>query len=246
MAIEPGWKITAQSAKNLARWDTISLNGLKDTVSKLPELSTNKKLTIIDVGANTGCFTELMLTETPYQFERALLFEPATLYARWAAFKFSCLSKNPAVEVMEYALSDERGIAKLAIDNEGFNFGSNTLEESRYKDLANFMDVVTVPFDEIYQTFQFVSGIDLIKISVEGHEAKVLNGMKGTLNSLNNKPPMIITIEGGIKHHDMEGLQIILNDLKDLDYIFDNFGKWPEETFHLVVTQQSKSTSLSP
>jgi len=91
MAIEPGWKVTAQSAKNLTRWDTTCTNELRNVKDKLPELNKEKKLTIIDVGANTGTFAELMLNESPYEFERILLFEPVPLYARWAAFKFSCL-----------------------------------------------------------------------------------------------------------------------------------------------------------
>jgi FkbM family methyltransferase len=237
MAIEPGWKVTSQSAKNLARWDTIALNGLKDKLSKLPKLDTGKKLTVIDIGANTGCFAEVMLTETPYEFERMLLFEPASLYARWAAFKFSCLLHDPAVEIMEYALSDERGVAKLAIEDKGFDFGRNTMVESRHKDYTSFLDVITVPFDEIYETFQFVNGIDLIKINVEGYEVEVLNGMKKTLKSLRSKPPMLINIANGSKHHDMRNLEILLNNLKDLNYIYDNIGKWPKETFDLVVTQ---------
>ena len=237
MAIEPGWKVTDKSAKNLTRWDSIILNHLRDTVKELPDLDKDKKLTIVDIGANTGTFAELMLTETPYKFERMLLFEPASLYARWAAFKFSCLLRDPAIEIMEYALSDERGVAKLAIDDKGFDFGHNTMVESWHKDYASFLDVITVPFDEIYETFQFVNGIDLIRINVQGYEVKVLNGMKETLKLLDDKPPIVVAITDGTKHHDMPNLEILLNNLKDLGYCFDNTETWQEETFNLTLTQ---------
>lgn len=237
MAIEPGWKITDKSAKNLTRWDTVCKNDLRDTVRKLPKLDLGKKLTVIDIGANTGCFSEILLEESPYKFERILLFEPVSLYARWAAFKFSCLLNDPAIEVMEYALSDKRGVAKMGVDNKGFNFGRNSMVEIWSDKFESFIDVVTVPFDEIYKTFQFVNGIDLIKIDVEGHEIEVLNGMKGTLKALKNKPPLIVEIAGGSEHHEIGKLKTLLNNLRDLNYIFDDIGKWPKETFDLIFAQ---------
>ena len=249
MAIEPGWKITDKSAKNLARWDTVVSNDLKDTVKWLPELDKGKKLTIVDVGSNTGTFAELMLTETSYEFERILLFEPASLYIRWAAFKFSCLLNDPAIEIMQYALSDRRGVGTLGVEGKSSDFGRNTMVESWHKDYTSFLDVVTVPFDEIYETFQFVNGIDLIRINVQGHEVEVLNGMRETLKLLNNKPPIIVSITDGSKHHNMPNLETLLNNLKDLGYFFgvrgvggewlyiplDDTEMWPAETFDLTL-----------
>ena len=238
MAIEPGWKVTAQSAKNLTRWDTTCTNELRNVKDKLPELNKEKKLTIIDVGANTGTFAELMLNESPYEFERMLLFEPVPLYARWAAFKFSCLISDPSIEIMEYSLSDERGIGKIAINNKDCNFGWNTMVKDWQKDCSgSILDVPMVPFDEVYPTFQLKNGIDLIKIDVEGYEVKVLNGMKETLTNLEEKPPLVVEIADGSKHHDMKNLQITLNNLKDLGYVFDDVEKWPEGTFDIVMSQ---------
>ena len=238
MAIAPGWKVTHKSAANLARWDAVCMNELRNVKDKLPALNTEKKLTIIDVGANTGTFAELMLKESPYKFERILLFEPVPLYARWAAFKFSCLVSDPSIDVMEYSLSDKKGIGKIAINNRDSNFGWNTMVKDWQKDCSDtILDVPMVPFDEIYQTLQFKNGIDLIKIDVEGYEVKVLNGMKETLMSLEEKPPLVVEIADGSKHHDMENLQITLNNLKDLGYIFDDVEKWPKGTFDLVISQ---------
>ena len=60
MAIEPGWKVTHKSAANLARWDAVCMNELRNVKDKLPALNTENNLTIIDVGANTGTLSELM------------------------------------------------------------------------------------------------------------------------------------------------------------------------------------------
>ena len=235
MAIEPGWKVTHKSATNLARWDVVRTNDLKNVKDKLPKLGTDKELTIIDVGANTGAFAELMLNESPYKFKRVLLFEPVPLYARWAAFKFSCLLEDPSVEVMEYALSDEKGIGKIAVNNKNSNFGRNTMVEDWQKDCSDStINVPIVTFDEIRPAFQ-LDGIDLIKIDVEGYEVNVLNGMRETLKSL--KPTIAVKITNGSKHHDMNNLKIALNNLKDLGYVFDSIDKWPEGSFDLVVTQ---------
>jgi FkbM family methyltransferase len=250
MAIEPGWKVTHKSALNLSRWDVVCSNALRGVKDKLPKLSTDKKLTIIDIGANTGTFSELMLNESPYKFKRMLLFEPVPLYARWAAFKFSCLLRDPSVEIMEYALSDEKGIGKIAINSKDSNFGWNTMVKDWQKkdDFETMIDVPTISFDEVYPMFQ-LDGIDLIKIDVEGYEAKVLNGMIGTLKSLDDKPPITVEIAGGSKHfewsskttskhHDDMGLQDTLSKFKNIGYHFRDVSEWPDKTFDLVLAQE--------
>jgi len=239
MAIEPGWKVTHNSAKNLSRWDTVCLNELRNVKDKLPALRTDKKLTVVDVGANTGTFAELLLDETPYEFDRILLFEPVPLYSRWASFKFACLVQNPSVEVFEYALSDKRGVGKIAVNNKDGNFGWNTMVKDWQKDCSDaILSIPMVPFDEIYPDFK-LEGVDLIKIDVEGYEVNVLNGMKETLTR--EKPPIVVEIADGSKHHNMNNLKIVLNNLKDLGYVFDAVDKWPEGTFDLVLSQPTEA-----
>ena len=238
MALEQGWEITHKSAKFLSRWDMVCANNLKNI--KIPQLRTDKKLTVIDVGANTGTFAELLLKETPYDFDQLILFEPVPLYSRWASFKFSCLLDDPCVKVFEYALSDKKGIEKIAINNKDGNFGWNTMVEDWQESCSDsVLNIPTLPFDEVYKKLQ-LKDIDLIKIDVEGYEVKVLKGMKETLASLEEKPPIIVEIADGSSHHDLNELKITLNNLKNLGYVFDDIKEWPQKTFDLTLTQSDR------
>lgn len=229
------WKVGHDMALTLESWDRQCRSNLSNVKDKIPKLNTSEKLTAIDIGGNTGTFVEMLLEDTPYEFDKILLFEPVPLYARWASFKFCNLNENPKVDVIECALSDERKEQKIAVNNYDSNLGWNTMVDKWQKEeTSDIILVQSFTFDEIFSHLD-IKKIDLIKIDVEGYEAKVLKGMTKTLEGLDNKPPMIVEIADGSRHHDMENLEAEFSKLENIGYSFDDKKKWPDQTFDLLM-----------
>lgn len=232
------WKFENEDITTLKRWDQQCRHNLANVKNKIPELDTNKKLTVIDIGGNTGTFVEMLIEDTPYSFDRIVMFEPVPLYARWASLKFCRLSEDPKVEVLEFALSDEENTHKIAINKHSerdFNLGWNTMVEKwQEEESSNIIPIQSYVFDDIYDSLN-IEKIDLIKIDVEGYETKVLKGMTKTLERLGNKPPIIIEIANGSRHHDIGALEVELSKLKKIGYAFDDKSNWPSRTFDLLM-----------
>lgn len=164
----------------------------------------NKKETFIDIGANIGIYS--------YHFRKLFnqvkSFEPIhEVSSQLKSFN----GKN--IEVFDFALSDKISEKKINIP-----FYNNLI----ITDLSSFHGKFSSSIERRVKTrtldsFNF-KNVDLIKIDVEGHEMKVLEGAKNTLR--NNKPLIIIEIE---QRH----LKIPINT------VFDKISNYNYEIFYL-------------
>ncbi len=147
---------------------------------------------LIDVGANTGMFSELVLSKRRCI---AYLFEPVTEYYSYTLEKFRM---SPSITVENIALSDENGHFPLWIDCA--NLGWNTMEGSKQTPGMREILVKAVTFDQ-YASEHGIANIDVLKIDVEGAEYRVLTGMKQTLAKLKKKPVILCEFGWGPKGH---------------------------------------------
>jgi len=147
---------------------------------------------LIDVGANTGLFTEQILRARGI---RAYLFEPVPEYFRYCKEKFS---QARGVSVENLALADTPGQLTLYMDQK--NLGWNTLEATKCTDGMQPVEIQAVTFDS-YAEAAGIDRIDLIKIDVEGAEYRVLKGMQKTLARLRQKPVILCEVGWGPNGH---------------------------------------------
>jgi len=164
--------------------------------------------TIIDIGANVGAFTQIVLDELPNC--KAYLFEPVPKYYSFCRNKFS---KNKNITVENYALSDENGPGVIYADKT--NLGWNTLiKEKTTKNMVP-IDIKKITFDEYWGN---KSGkISLMKIDVEGAEFSVLKGMKKTLKKLDKKPHLLLEVGWGKNNHPYWDEEVAV-----FEWLFDN------------------------
>lgn len=152
----------------------------------LPQLCQGAE-TAVDVGGNQGLFSYYMAKSA----RRVHVFEPNPI----------CLAQmrrlsRPNITVHSVALSSEAGTLPLRFDPE--NTGIGTIESGNRLDRNDGIKTIVEREVEVCKLDDFeLSGVDFIKIDVEGHEAAVVAGGLGTIGA--TRP--ILLIESEIRHN---------------------------------------------
>ncbi len=160
--------------------DSGELNGLYYIKSKLQSSKGSRNWTLFDVGANIGDYS-LLLNEvfgaraSIYSFEPSAktyrkLTENTAVTDKISRYNFALGDKD--ARTILYSDIDESGLAsvyKRQLDH--FNIEMSQSEEIEIKTLDSFC------------TDKGISHIDFLKLDVEGHEIKVLDGAKAMLNA---------------------------------------------------------------
>jgi FkbM family methyltransferase len=138
--------------------------------------------TVADVGANQGIFT-LLLSGLVGPSGSVLAFEPEPHLFR--ALSENCRRNGVRnVELFGFALSDRRGRAALHVS--AVHSGDNRLDAAPGP--GPMIDVDVLPLDEVLAGRR----VDLVKIDVQGHEPRVLAGMK---RGLHQDPAPVLVLE---------------------------------------------------
>lgn len=151
--------------------------------------------TFVDVGANVGLFTEMVLERRPAC--TAILFEPVRCYCERARERFA---GNPRVTVHNLALGAEPG--RMTIYKPRHNFGGNCLLPELVFDRREGMAQLKAdtPIDEeevevaVFSDFAREHGIgdvDFVKTDAEGFDAWVLEGMLPWLGERGRLPVLL-------------------------------------------------------
>lgn len=129
--------------------------------------------TFYDIGSNTGWYT--MIASTISTTSNVYSFEPIIEHLEYQKETITLNRKDNQVKVFEIALSDHTGIETIRLA------GSGTTLENDFLEVDFGVRKITVKkLDEMVQEHS-IPGPDFIKIDVEGHEYKVLQGAKKTL-----------------------------------------------------------------
>jgi len=175
---------------------------------------------LVDVGANIGLVTELVLQERPRA--SAICFEPCGGYARICAA--TATLKGTRVVVYECGLSDVTDWATLYVHGE--NLGWNTLDAT-YADQA--MKPVIVRLMKL-DDFS-VRRMDVLKIDVESWEGHVLAGGRQTI--LQHRPAIVMELSRG------SSMEMWRQKVAELEFLFghgyERIEISPDETRDVIL-----------
>jgi FkbM family methyltransferase len=138
--------------------------------------------TAIDLGSNIGQMSCLLAAAVGGS-GRVISYEPHPVVFRRLARNVAEWNSDPAnarIELHNIALSNRDGRAKLGSANFALNQGSSSLESADLPDDADVHDVVVRRLDQL-QTPK--SAVGVMKVDIEGHEARALEGAEGLLDS---------------------------------------------------------------
>lgn len=168
-----GDSITNEIIAN-GEYDGYTLAFMSDILSKIqPKLS-------LDIGANIGNHSLVIATHS----QRLIAFEPIP-------FLHEVLSKNLILNGLSQAhafnvgLSDTTKNAQIYVDQAG-NFGASSISERNGN--GKLLAIQLVKGDDFLNKMG-VTGIDFIKIDVEGHEAEAIAGLA---ESIQRDNPLIL------------------------------------------------------
>lgn len=153
-------------------------NGEGYFLSHLPFGEQKEPFIFFDVGANVGKYSQMLLKQFPNA--EGHLFEPLPSCAAKLRESFG---ENKAVYVNELAVSDVHGAQSL-----WFADKQNALASFYRRDPAScgveadsFLEVKTITLESYIKSLG-IKHIHLLKVDVEGHELKVLEGLGGFLH----------------------------------------------------------------
>lgn len=170
------------------KWEKVSL-------MVWAELSKKSNI-IIDIGANTGCYSLLAKNNNPSA--KVIAVEPVNV-------NHEILSKNINrngfdIAAEKIALSDKEGTATMFMLKDRLNY-MTSVNDDRYKLHPEIQgDTEVVPIEVPIKPFNYLvdkhklKRVDLIKLDVEGHELAVLQSMQFALTSWH--PIILIEVIG--------------------------------------------------
>ena len=151
--------------------------------------------TCLDIGAHIGNHS----VRFAKHFKRVVAFEPHPL----TAHLLRANSFGKAIEVVEMGLSSEAG--RLTIPNDIVNLGHARIVRN-----SEGIEIRVASLDQVAEGLG-LEDVRFIKIDVEGHEARVLEGGRTTL--ARHLPVLAIEMHGHICQKLNEEVEILLREI---------------------------------
>lgn len=171
--------------------------------------------TCFDIGSNVGIHAIQMANVS----SKVYGFEPIP-------FIYKILNKNITLNnlsnivLFNKALSNFKGKSKINLNLEG-NFGASSIDNSP----LNFREIdINITTGDSVVASENILNVDFIKIDVEGHEAKVCQGLTKTIRRF--QPVIAMEWNSSQTKNDFE-------DLNLFDDLFENYVKIPLTDSHL-------------
>ena len=174
-----------------------------EALSKILGLSAMRNSIALDIGANIGNHSIYFSRF----FSKVIAFEPNPKTYRLLDINTEDISN---IEVKKVGLSDKKDILNFRIDKTNWGASRITGEDLSH-DASSFINVHVESLDDVLS--DQISRIELMKIDVEGHELRVLQGAKNTIEQ--HKP--IILFEEAYIH---EGSSEVIDLLRTYGYSF--------------------------
>ena len=179
-----------------------------------------KKITLVDVGANLGGYTNLILQNV--KIKEIHLFEPSKKCFKYLKKKF----KHEKIYINNKALSNNNKmntfyesevLSQSSLHNKKNKFNSNLKNTDVYK-------IECVTLDECFYNRNKEFVIDLLKIDAEGEDLMVL---KGASKLLKNKDIRLIKIEllNSFNEKNKSNINEIVFFLNKYDYCITTISK---------------------
>lgn len=170
---------------------------------------------VVDVGANIGVYSEMLLAARPDL--TAWLFEPVDAHYRACRERFE---GEPRIRVEHLALGDRPG--RMTIWKPKHNPGGNLLTHELMRRRETYMDfrseeVECAVFDE-YARAHGIDRVDFVKSDTEGFDYRVLRGMLSFLARCEPRPVILAELLAPHVHHDFAAQTAVLEELYGLGY----------------------------
>jgi FkbM family methyltransferase len=185
-----------------------------DTVlTILKEIKEGGNFVFYDIGANTGWYTMVALSSS--QKSIVYSFEPVKEHVDCLTETIHLNQEQSRSSIYPIALSDKNGTSKILLAGTGSSLESDFLE------VNNGTQEVSLHTLDSYSKNNNLKNPDFIKIDVEGHEYKVLQGAKNLLSE--SKPVLFVevayTLKKAQRHFTHKNYDDIFTLMKDMGYV---------------------------
>jgi FkbM family methyltransferase len=167
-----------------------------ETVQPFLEVASTARVAV-DVGANTGVFTLLAGAANPRS--TVIAFEPLPHLCDALRRNVELNGWNRRVRIFDQAVADRVGVAAFHVPRVDVPT-SASLNRNGFRGLDG--DVIDVHTTTLDASLGDQTGVDLVKIDVEGFEDKVLQGMTGILSR--SRPVIVLECNPDGPHREMD------------------------------------------
>lgn len=159
------------------------VNGEEQFIKKICTTYRDRDFTLFDVGGNRGDYTDFVLKYIKTETKQIHIFEPQQSCVSILEKKFSHMKD---IHINPIALSDANGKTTMFKD-----FDESGLASLHKRNLDHYgiktesIEEITTQKSSDYINEKGITKIDLLKLDVEGHELKVLEGLGSFLSPKN-------------------------------------------------------------
>ena len=157
----------------------------------------------LDVGANIGFYTVPMAIRAKEIGSRVIAMEPVASNAEWLRYNLALNGCLDVTQVLEVALGNECGQIEIVLADDfaaggavgNATFGSRELYGPQFRRTVVQRETLDRIWHDRWR-------IDIIKLDIEGHEIKFLEGGRATISA--HRP--VLLIELNRMHHEIRGI----------------------------------------
>jgi len=146
---------------------------------------------VLDVGANIGFYTIPMAIKAKAVGSRVVAVEPLARNAEWLRYNLALNGCDDVTEVLEVALGDQCGQGEIILTEDFLGGGVvGTAVIGSRKIYGPKYPGAMIQLDTLDRIWRDKRPIDIIKIDIEGHETKFLEGGRKTITA--HRPVLLI------------------------------------------------------
>jgi len=188
---------------NIQQWESWLKSEIKGNVDIVVSYLKDGD-TFVDVGGNTGIFTQMVLEQR--NLSKVALFEPIPYLVEECRLKFD---NDDRVIVNELALSDTKGESVIIASKQ--NLGYNKIYKEGME--MHSHEKFTIQLDTFtnWISDKNIDKVQFIKVDAEGHDINVIRGMFDWMTKTNNRPYILFEINW---YKDLE--QELISDLQNV------------------------------
>jgi FkbM family methyltransferase len=149
--------------------------------------------TIFDVGANVGLFTYLAAAHAPQA--RIIAYEPTAALAALIGRNIARNGWGARAAVRAQAVSASAGSMPFYV-LEGDSESTLEPDRTRHATVTSRVAIGVVALDDVLEAEEIDPAGVLLKIDVEGHEMRVLDGLERTLRRSGARPTLLMEFLG--------------------------------------------------
>jgi FkbM family methyltransferase len=159
--------------------------------------------TVLDVGANIGCYTVPMAIRAKSLGGRVVAIEPVPSNVQWLRHNLAINECSSIVDIHEIGLSDQTGNAEIVLTEDWLGGGEVGNASLAHPEFYGEQFVRTpVKLDTLDRIWPSDQRLDVVKLDIEGFE---INFLKGGKNTLAAQRPVVL-LEVNRLHYSLSGV----------------------------------------